>query len=476
MNTNNEIIESLKQIAAEKNLKMDVVLDTLKTGLLTAAMKSYGTSENLSVKVDHNTAKIEIWATKKVVEEVLDPRFEISLSDARKLDPEAGMGQEVNQPLNFRDFGRNAIQTIKQILIQRTREAERDNIFDNYKHRVGEVVSCVVQQVIRGDLIVLIGKVEAILPRREQVKSERYYRSDTLRAMVLEVQKTSKGPQIVLTRNHSDFVKRLFEIEVPEIYEKIVEIKTVSREAGERTKIAVYSGDDKIDALGACVGMKGIRIQSVVRELNNEKVDIIPWSEDVIELTERAMSPAKVNRIIVNPRLQNSLYVIVNEDQLSIAIGKNGQNVKLASKLVNRDIDLLTEDEYADEQERIARSEEPIADFEGLGKEEKQALGAAGLSLLAEVEKKSIPDLVAILGDKTVAEEVFKAVDEYINGPEEEAPAADEPPVEAQGTETPAGAGEALDTQEPEAPSEEEAEANGPEPEAPADETSGKER
>jgi transcription termination/antitermination protein NusA len=425
----NEMMEALKLIAAEKNLKMDVVLDTLKKGLLNAAMKSYGTSENITVKVDHNTADIQIYAVKKVVEQVTDPRFEITTAAAKKIRNDAQLGEEVSESLNVKDFGRNAIQAIKQILIQSTREAERDNIFDNYKERIGEIVSCVVQQVAKGDIIVMIGKVEAILPRREQVKNERYFRGDTIRSMVLNVQKSAKGPQIVLTRNHPDFVKKLFEIEVPEIYEKIVEIKTVSREAGERTKIAVFSKDEKIDALGACVGMKGIRIQAVVRELNNEKIDIIPWSDDVLELTARAMSPAKVRRVIENEDAENSLYVIVDDDQLSIAIGKGGQNVKLASRLVQKDIDLMTESEYAQELESRERAQQDIESFAELDETVKDKLITAGFETLGDVADSEAAELAPALdGNEALAKEVHQKTNKFVYGmTEEETTQAAEP-------------------------------------------------
>jgi N utilization substance protein A len=265
-------------------------------------------------------------------------------------------------------------------------------------------------------MIVLIGKVEAVLPRREQVKTERYFRGDTLRAMVLDVQKSTKGPQIILTRNHPDFVKKLFEIEVPEIYEKIVEIRTISREPGERSKIAVYSKDEKIDALGACVGMKGIRIQAVVRELNNEKIDIIPWAEDILELTARAMSPAKVKQVLVNEQSPKSLYVIVDEDQLSIAIGKSGQNVKLASRLVQKDIDLMTATEYAQELESQKRSQEMVENSTEVDAALKEKLISSGFAILGDIADADTVEVTAALGDEAVAAALHKKLNVYVYG------------------------------------------------------------
>lgn len=431
------MMEALKQIAADKNLKMDVVFDTLKKGFLTAAMNYYGASDNIIVKIDHNTAEIKVYATKLVVQDIEDAKLEITLTDAKEIDPDTQMNEEIEVPLDVSKFGRNAIMKIKQILIQQTSEAVRDNIYDSYKDRENEVVSCVVQQIVRGDVIVLIGKVEAVLPRREQVKSERYFRGDSIRAMVVEVLKSSRGPQIILTRSRPEFVGKLFEIEVPEIYEGIVEIKNVSREAGERTKIAVYSSDDKVDALGACVGMKGIRIQSVVRELNNEKIDIIPWHEDLMELAARAMSPAKVDDVIINERDGESFYVIVEQDQLSVAIGKSGQNVKLASRLVGRDIDLMSREEYDSELLKMERADMPLVQYEGLTDEIKKNLVAAGMATLGNIAEKTLIELSHILKiDKEDARMVVDRVERFITNTEVE--------QEASADSTDEGATEAL--------------------------------
>lgn len=338
---NYEVLEALGQIIREKNVDRALVWETLKTGLLAAARKRFGAGDNLDVKIDEKTGKIEMVLARTVVEQVQDPGLEMSLQEARRIDPKATIGRQVEEQLSFEDFGRNAIQAVKQIVVQRVREAERENIYENFQGRIGDIVTGSVQQVDRGNIIVKLDRAEAIVPWREQIRREKYRQSETIRAYVLDVQKTTKGPQIILSRSHPQFLEILFRLEVPEIHEGIVEIKAVAREPGDRSKIAVLSHDDRVDAVGACVGMKGTRVQAIVRELNNERIDIVPWSSDPTVFVTKALSPARVSQVTILNIEARKMRVVVEDDQLSLAIGKAGQNARLAAKLTGWNIDLV---------------------------------------------------------------------------------------------------------------------------------------
>ncbi|MDP6124910.1 MAG: transcription termination factor NusA, partial [Candidatus Latescibacteria bacterium] len=275
-----EVIEALGQIAREKNVSVDLVADTLEFGLLSAAKKKFGTSDNIDIEMDINTGKISIWQHKAVVEEIEDPALEITLEEALSVDSDAEIGEGVADEVPFTAFGRMAIQSAKQILVQRIREAEREKIYETYSQRIGEILIGTAQQISRRDVIVNLGRAEAALPYNEQIPRERFRPGDTVRAYVKEVLRTVKGPQIILSRTHPGFLHQLFQVEVPEIFDGVVEIKAVAREPGDRAKIAVVSSDDRVDPVGSCVGPKGSRVQAVVRELNNERIDIIPWAAD----------------------------------------------------------------------------------------------------------------------------------------------------------------------------------------------------
>ncbi|MDP6777464.1 MAG: transcription termination factor NusA, partial [Candidatus Latescibacteria bacterium] len=341
---NYEVLEALGQIAQEKNVSRDLVIETLEIGLISAAKRRFGTADNVEVEIDANSGEIRVQATKEVVEDgdVEEPGLQIPLSAAKEIDPKAKVGKEVKEELAFADFGRNAIQSAKQILIQRVREAERERIYEDFQGRIGEVMSGTVQQISHGDILINMGRTEAIIPLKEQIRKERYRQGDPIRASLVNVLRTSKGPQVVLSRTHPDFLVKLFQFEVPEIYEGIIEVKAVAREPGERAKIAVDSNDERIDPVGACVGMKGSRVQAVVRELSNERIDIVPWSEDEAIFLSRALSPATVRRVVVDRR-ENRMTAIVDDDQLSLAIGKSGQNARLASQLSGWKVDIITD-------------------------------------------------------------------------------------------------------------------------------------
>lgn len=330
---NYEVLEALSQIAREKNVNRELVIETLEAGLLSAARKCYGNTENVTVKVDRNTGDARAFISKLVVEEEKDPAVEMSLEKARQIKPDAVLGDEIQEELGFANFGRNAIQTAKQILIQKMREAEREKIFEEFKEKIGEITSGSVRQVNRGDLVINLGRTEAILPIKEQIKKEKYHQGDQVRAYIAEVNKTAKGPQIILSRTHPKFLEKLFQIEVPEIFDGIVDIKAISREPGDRSKVAVYSKDEKIDPVGACVGIKGSRVQSIVRELNNEKIDIVQWSSDPVVFVARALSPAPTVKVQIDEG-NKRIKAYVEEQYRSLAIGKSGQNARLAAMLM----------------------------------------------------------------------------------------------------------------------------------------------
>ena len=323
-------MEALSQIAREKNVDRDLVVQTLEEALISAAKRRYGNTDNFEVKIDSASGQMEVVARKIVVEEINEPSLEITLPEALELDAEAQVGSEVVERLDFTDFGRNAIQTAKQILIQRVREAEREHIYSQFSGRCGQIESGIVQQISRGDIILNLGRAEAAIPYKEQIRRERYRQGDAVRGYISEVLRSSRGPQVLLSRTHPEFLRKLFAIEVPEIAEGIVEIHAVSREPGERAKIAVSSSDERVDPVGACVGVKGSRVQAVVRELSGERIDIVPWSEEPEVFVSRALSPAVVLRVIVDHRRHHAT-VIVDGSQLSLAIGKSGTKFEIGS-------------------------------------------------------------------------------------------------------------------------------------------------
>jgi len=394
---NSEILEALQQITKDKNIEMDYLIETLESSLLLAAKKKFGNSDNLTVKADLKTGEIKMAVIKKVVDEVTDPNSEIALEDAKKFEKKAKSGQEINIPIGVEEFGRNAILTAKQILIQKVREAEREKIYEEYKDRVGELVTGVVQQVDKGNLYVNLGKAEAILPPKEQIQKEKYRQGDRIRAYILNVEKSAKGPLIALSRVNPGLLIRLFELEVPEIFERIIEIKAIAREPGERSKIAVSSIDDRIDPVGACVGVKGVRVQSIVRELSNERIDIVPWSALPETFVTRALAPAKAVKLDVYPD-EKSMVAVVEDDKLSLAIGKNGQNAKLASKLTGWKINILSESDYKAQKKLETGPEIILTELQGIGEVLKEKLASVGIDSVQGLAKANLKDLLKIEG------------------------------------------------------------------------------
>ena len=410
MNHRYDILEAIGQIAREKNVNRELVVETIKAGLLSAAKKRFGESENITVNVDLNTGQITMEAEWVVVDEIEDPAFEITVDRARRIKPKAKVGDTVIEALSFDDFGRHAIHSAKQSLIQKVREAERDKVYKDYRMRIHEIVTGSVQQILHGDIYVNLGRAEAILYNKQQIKRERYHQGNTIRALIVDVQRDVKGPQIILSRTDPTFLTRLFEIEVPEIYEGIVEIKGVARKPGERSKISVVSSDPRVDAVGACVGIKGSRVQGIVKELNNERIDIIQYSEDISSYLARALSPATVLRVDID-RGEGKLTAIVEDDQLSLAIGKNGLNAELASYLINLNVDIISQSEFILREAEKTREAGLLIDMKGIGEKMVFKLNNHGINTIRDLLNSDINFLTQIpgVGPKTAEKLVEKA-------------------------------------------------------------------
>lgn len=343
-----ELISAIEQISREKGIDQKKIVEAVEVALETAAQKRYPGDANIQASLNAETGEAELVSFKAVVEEVMDPTLEISLAEAREADPEAEIGDEVGFLLEMEGFGRIAAQAAKQVIFQHVREAEWEAIYGEYLGREGHLVTGMVLGQERRNYIVELGRTEALLPASEQIPREIYRRGDRVRALLLEVRETARGPQLILSRNSPLFVRKLFEMEVPEIAEGIVEIKASARDAGDRTKMAVWSKERGVDPVGACVGMKGSRVQAVVRELHGEKIDIISWTDDPQRFIAEALSPAEIDRVGITEE-EGSAIVIVRDDQLSLAIGKKGQNVRLASRLTGWNLDILSESEYRED-------------------------------------------------------------------------------------------------------------------------------
>ncbi len=403
---NDEILEALRGIAREKAVDKRLLIETLTQGLLSAAKKRYATAQDVKVSFDEVTGLIRVLVYKKVVPVAIDLGGEIDLEEARKLSPRARAGDIVAIDAPIAEFGRNAIQTAKQVLVQKVREAERENVFNEYIDRKGQILSGSVQQNDRGNVIVKIGKTEGIIPYRELINRDRFKIGDPVRGLLVEVDKDQKGPQLHMSRTHPDFVRKLFEQEVPEIFERVVEIRAISREPGSRTKICVVSHDDRVDPVGACVGMKGSRVQNIVKELGGERIDIVPWSADPKILVSRALSPAKILDVIYDEAAHKAT-VVVSDDQVPMAIGRGGQNARLAARLTGLQIGLVSQSQI--EAQREEEAGVPDIDLESLtrelGPKLVEKLVKSGKETLQDVMKTSIEELMEIpgIGEKTAS-------------------------------------------------------------------------
>ena len=345
-----EFINALNQIEKEKGIDKEVIFEAIETSLVSACKKNFGTSQNIKVVINRETGDVACYAQKEVVEEVEDDMLQISLEDARNINPYFIIGDIIDIEVTPKNFGRISAQTAKQVVVQKFREAEREILYNQYITKEKDIMTGIVQRRERKNVIVQLGKIDAILTPNEQIPFEEYNFMDRIKVYVLEVKQSTKGPQIYVSRTHPELVKRLFEQEVPEVYDGTVEIKSIAREAGSRTKIAVYTKDKNVDALGACVGQNGYRVNVIVNELHGEKIDVINWSEDPKEFIAAALSPSKVVAVSINEQEQ-SAKIVVPDHQLSLAIGKEGQNARLAAKLTNWKIDIKSESQAKQDQE-----------------------------------------------------------------------------------------------------------------------------
>src|SRR5689334_16079174 len=435
--------QSIELLSKEKGIETQIVLDAVKDALLVAARKHYRTNENYIVELNDKTGSIDLFAVKKVVESVENPALELTLAEARRIDPSAEMDSEVRIQKSTDLLGRISAQTAKQVIFQKVREAERETIYQEYSGRVGELVNCNVKRIEGSDLVLDLGKTEARLPKKEQSRLENYSVSDRVRCVIKAVDKSSKSPGVVISRAAPELVMRLFEQEVPEIYDSTIVIKGCAREAGERTKIAVQSRDRDVDSVGACVGMKGMRVQSIIRELRGEKIDIIEYSDDPVVFATHALSPAKVSRISILDPAEKHMEVIVDDSQLSLAIGKKGQNVRLAAKLLGWKIDIKSEEEKRQEVEsQMAALVAPGAPVSvliehGLAESLAERLVEASIGTVEKLGSMTPEQIEEIQGvSPEMVEQIQDAVNSYYSQFEETyaegAPAGEETPASAE--------------------------------------------
>ena len=377
---NKEFIQAIEDLEKERHISKDIFIEAIESALVSAYKKNYGTSQNVRVDIDQETGDINVYMRMDVVEEIEDELTQLSLEEAREIDPRYEVGDIVEYQVTPRDFGRIAAQTAKQVVVQRIREAERGMIFDDFITRQGEIVTGTVQRISNETLFVNIGRTEGILSANEQVPGERYQVNDRLKVYIMDVKKTNKGPQVFLSRSHPGLVKRLFELEVPEIEDGTVEIRGIAREAGSRTKMAVYTEFENVDPVGSCVGTRGARVQAIVDELHGEKIDIIPWSEDPEQLISNVLSPAKVEKVIIEEDEEKIATVVVPDYQLSLTIGKEGQNVRLAARVSGWKIDIKSHTQYFGSEDFV----EVDDDFEDDVKEVDEEQAAAEFVELEE--------------------------------------------------------------------------------------------
>ncbi len=407
---NAEMLTMLDYLERERGISRDILVDAISGALLTASKKAFATARELRIEINPKTGDIRAFARPIVVEKVSNLHDEITLSKARQFKADAQIGDEVEIEVTPKDFGRIAAQTARQAIMQRIRQIEKDMIYEEFKDRAGEIVSGTVRRFERSDVIVDLGRFEAIMYSRERVPTEEYSVGDRIRAYVVEVSNGARGPEIILSRSHPNFVRRLFEVEVSEIADRTVELKAIAREAGARTKVAVYSSDDKVDPVGACVGMRGARVKNIVRELNNEKVDIIRWSADPQELVREALKPAKIHSLTLDP-VAKKISVTVGKEELSQAIGRRGQNARLTAKLTGWDID-INEDKSKEEafESQKAQAALSLADLLGITSDQADKLTKSGMNAIDVIVLCGADDIAGVLEcDLETAERILEA-------------------------------------------------------------------
>jgi transcription termination/antitermination protein NusA len=477
-----ELYNTIDALSREKGIDPQIVISAVEDAIVVATRKYYKTQENLRAELDKDTGKIRAYAVRTVVgspEQVEDPLLQVTVDDARKLNPQIEVGGELRIPKETEGIlGRIAAQLAKQVIFQKVREAERDTVYNEYIGRVGEIVNATVKRVEGPDVIFDLGKAESRMPRKEQSRLESFAIGERVRVVIARVEKAAKGPAVVVSRAAPELVQHLFQTEVPEIYDGTVVIRAIAREAGERTKIAVMSKDKDVDAVGACVGMKGMRVQSIIRELRGEKIDIIEYHEDAVTFAEKALQPAKVSRVTIVDQGEKHLEVVVDDSQLSLAIGKKGQNVRLAAKLLGWKIDIKSEEEKRQEvEEQMSQLAPavttPLENVAGLGEGLIEKLSAAGVTTVEALADMTPEQLEAIegIGPKTV-EKISLAVSEYFSNLEasqaaEQAAQESAPAAEA-GEQAAEESSQAEATGEAPATSEAEGSSTGPAAEEPA--------
>jgi N utilization substance protein A len=441
-----ELSEAVKQLVADKGISEELILKTIEMALLAAYKKKYGTTSNAETYIDEENDLVKIYSKKEIVDQVEEPVFEIDLSEAKKLHSGAEIGDEMLIEIKPEDFGRIAAQTAKQVVRQRLKEIEKDVVYNEFKQREGEMIVGYYQRERSGTIYVNLGRSEGIMPRSQQSPREHYSIGDRIKALLLEVRKGTKGPQIILSRSHPGFVKKIFELEIPEVADGTIDIKNIVRDPGYRTKVSVFSPRDEVDPVGACVGMKGIRIQAIVGELEGEKIDIVKWDVDVKRYIANGMNPVKISRIVVTDEENKEALIVVHDSQLSIAIGRAGQNIRLVSKLVGWKLDIMPESEFetseyaefarkaADELFSTAEDESEIVtlrDIPGIDAKTLELLEKEGYTEIEDVIDKSEKELVQIEEmTEEMAKNLLAVLAENIEVVEEEFVKTEETPAE----------------------------------------------
>ncbi len=442
----NIITQTIEQISKEKNIDPKIIIDALEDAMVAASRKYYKTNEDINARFDPETGMVEIFAVKRVVEQVENPSLEISLEEAKQIDDSLQVDDTVEMPKAMDVLGRIAAQTAKQVILQKVREAERQNIYNEYSEKIGELVNGVIKRFEGPDMIVDIGKTEALLPLREQSRAETYKQGERVRAAIVKVLPVAKGPQVILSRTDSQLLLRLFEMEIPEIYDGTIVVKNAVHEPGDRAKVAVASLDRDVDPVGACVGMKGSRINSIIRELRGEKIDIVQWSDDAAQYAANALNPAKISKVLIIDPTEKRMEVIVEEKQQSLAIGKKGQNVRLASKLIGWQIDVKSEEQKRQEvlsvMESLTSSSTSLGELEGVGERTIEKLREAGIENVERILELGEAGLIEIpgIGEKTAAK-IMEAARDLFEEVEIEVPEGVEVPtaIQAHGGEPAAG-------------------------------------
>lgn len=407
---NNELLSIINYMEKERGINREVLIQAVEYALQSASKKSVGPARELRIEIDRKTCDIKAFAKAEVKEHAKSRSDQIPLAKAKKIKPDAQIGDLLEIEVTPRNFGRIAAQTAKQAILQKIRQAEKSMVFEEYKNRVGDIVSGAVRQFNRNDIVVDLGRAEAVIPAKERVPTEEYQIGDRIRAYILNVQSDSAGPSIILSRSHPNFVKALFELEVSEIADHVVEIKGIAREPGYRTKIAVVSHDEKVDPVGACVGMRGMRVKNIVRELFGEKIDIIRWSDNINTYVANALSPAKLSKVTTDPDVKKLVHVVADPEQLSLAIGKRGQNVRLTAKLLGWKIDIQKDESGISFEEKVAKAVENLASIDGISRENAEALVKAGFLTVEGILAAEISDLEEMAGfDSETAKDIHAA-------------------------------------------------------------------